>query len=295
MGSGNCATRKLSPLLGESLAIEQLRNFIVGVSLLREPVLLLGREGTGKALAARKIHAVGHFSQAPFLLVCCGRYSEPELAHLLFDSRGDGLSSGLLQVTQRLSCYLSGLETLRPRIVRRLLEWLDSSRAAGEQGPRLLFGSLRSYEQLRDAGTIDSALLDQLGRYRYQIPPLSERLEDIPILSHYQLWLCTQTAEYESRWQEFQRLVLPRLLTYAWPGNVRELNDVVAHFCASGAMAIRADEVELSTVAAVESLRRQFAEWHRELVRSFELERLGGPSDLALPGLRTAERLKDHV
>ena len=53
------AARKICPLLGESFAIEELRDFIVGVSILSDPVLITGESGTGKALAASKIHAVG--------------------------------------------------------------------------------------------------------------------------------------------------------------------------------------------------------------------------------------------
>ncbi|MCA8962703.1 MAG: sigma 54-interacting transcriptional regulator, partial [Planctomycetes bacterium] len=88
---------KISPLLGESAAIEQLRDFIVGVSLLHRPVLLTGDEGTGKELAARKIHAVGRTASSPFVIVPCDRLTESEIDELLFDLAGDGESTGILR------------------------------------------------------------------------------------------------------------------------------------------------------------------------------------------------------
>jgi len=225
------AVKKLSPLLGESPAIENLREFIVGVSLLDLPVLLLGDSGTGKDLAARKIHAVGRTARAPFVKANPELLNESEFEELLFDSMGDGRESGVLRSRLGSTCYIPGVEQLSPHISRELLRHLMDDRYRGESSCRLLFGSEYSFDDLRSGGLVEAALLEQISRLKLAILPLRERVEDIPILCHYQIWLNTAQADYDACWIHFRDNVLPGLMKYPWPGNVGELEELMHAYC----------------------------------------------------------------
>ena len=102
--------RKVSPLLGESVAIERLRDFVVGVSLIGGPVLLSGGVGTGKDLSARKIHAVGRTARAPYIRVSCRRFRESELEFLLFGNNDKHGCGGLLGSRSGSTCQISSAE-----------------------------------------------------------------------------------------------------------------------------------------------------------------------------------------
>ena len=144
--------RRVSPLLGESTAIEELRDFIVGVSLRCDPVLLTGDAGTGKGLAAQKIHAVGCASRAPFMRVTCKRFETHEIERLLFGREPDGHASGILGSRSGSTCYLAGIEYLPPRISTLLGEYLASAESRQPGRPRLLCTSRFGLQDLLNHG-----------------------------------------------------------------------------------------------------------------------------------------------
>lgn len=256
---------EICPLLGESSAIEGLRDFIVGVSLIHQPVLILGAKGTGKSLAARKIHAVGRTAQAPFIHVDCSTTDERDLEEILFDPCGDGVMTGVLHSKVGATCYLSHVESLSPLLERALLRHVLDHRNEGDRCTRLIFGSHYEYGDLAEGELIDPALFELISRYRTVIPPLRERVEDIPILCHYQLWLRMPNEKYPAAWESFQREMLPCLIHYPWPGNVDELNQLVRSYCDE--QAHEALEEIGPELDAAEYLARQFRRWAQEFER----------------------------
>ncbi|MEM7167304.1 MAG: sigma 54-interacting transcriptional regulator, partial [Planctomycetota bacterium] len=267
------ALRKASPLLGDSPAIKELRDFIVGVSLLTEPVLLTGPSGTGKSLSARKIHAVGRTARAPFIRVGCEQFTESELDKLLFD--GDDLQDlgGLLGSRSGGTCYLSGIEKLPPSIVERLTQYLAASRKCEEQ-PRLIFSSRFPREELLEDNLVDATFVELASPFHIWIPPLRDRIEDIPVLCSYQLWMNTPVADYEGRWSCFQEDVLPSLISYPWPGNVNELNGVVRNYCDDEAVSFSVPElVDIpDEVPASEFFAQQLEIFYAELLGVLETD-----------------------
>lgn len=275
------ALRKASPLLGDSPAIKELRDFIVGVSLLTEPVLLTGPPGTGKSLSARKIHAVGRTARAPFIRVGCEQFTEAELDKLLFD--GDDLNDlgGLLGSRSGGTCYLSGIDNLPPTIIERLTQYLVGSRKSEEQ-PRLIFSSRFAREELMDEGVLDGTFVELCSPFHIWIPPLRDRIEDIPVLCSYQLWMNTPVADYEGRWSCFQEDVLPSLLSYPWPGNVNELNGVVRNYCDDDE--VEFDVPELAPVpdemSAAEYFAQQLETFYAELLGALDRDSQGGETQI---------------
>ncbi len=278
-------SHKLSPLLGESAAIEQLRDFIVGVSLLNRPVVLFGDEGTGKELAARKIHAVGRTAHAPFEIADCTQLTERELEERLFACEDATIRAGLLQRDDSATVYLAHIEHASPWLLRELLRFLLDDRQGLEATPRLVFGSEFSYEELIGGDVLDLAFIDAISQIRVTIPPLRERVEDIPILCHYQMWLHTDSTELDERWEDFKENVLPGLMHYPWPGNVNELNALIHEFCTG----VVDYDVEYESEVCRESisdpaafLAGEFERCHAELIETLHIEQALGRVDMVL-------------
>lgn len=285
---------KVAPLLGESYAIEELRDFIVGVSILNDPVLFTGESGTGKGLAASKIHAVGRFACEGHTKIVCSRFQEFELERTLFGH--DGGPQGVLESGRASTCYISGIEHLGPRVTKLLVNHLMRQEKHPDEGPRLIFGSRIELEDMTGGRWVDPAFLDLVSRYHMRIPPLHERIEDIPILCNYQIWLHTPSEEYDERWDEFREFVLPDLLTYPWPGNVTELNDVVRTYCglpvgeAQGGTGA-SGPVTVDAFYLAETLRGL----HEEFLALLHLERLTGRHDLVLGRHPTRQLPRDDA
>ncbi len=273
--------KKVSPLLGESTAIEELRDFIVGVSLRSDPVLLTGDSGTGKGLAAKKIHAVGCASRAPFLKVSCERFSEPELDRLLFG--GDGASeAGLLGSCEGSTCYLAGVEYLPPALATRGQGC--RLRQPGTGRKRLVFSSRFRLDELMEATVYQRDFLELVSTYHMRIPPLRERVEDIPILSNYQIWLQSADEDFEEIRGAFEEELLREMLAYPWPGNVKELNSFIRAFCGIE-KAGSEDGASDTAVAEVPALflKRAFEELFEDLQENLALEVASYRHDLVLP------------
>ncbi|MGE3163391.1 MAG: sigma 54-interacting transcriptional regulator [Planctomycetota bacterium] len=282
------ALHKASPLLGDSLAIQELRDFIVGVSLLDDPVLLTGAQGTGKELAARKIHAVGRTARAPFQSIRCDQVASADVETILF---GSPSAAGLLGQSAGGTCYLAGVEHLSFALMQRLSRHLIEPSVPSVDGysarTRLILGSCFELRELQEGCFLDASFLDLVSCYHIDIPRLRDRLEDVPILCSYQIWLHCAGAEYERCWEGFRDEVLPDLLSYSWPGNVAELNDVVASYCRGELRELGAEACAAVPRAAAghhEALyvARCLDDLHQELLSVIELEQLTGRHDLLL-------------
>ena len=276
--------RRVSPLLGESSAIEELRDFIVGVSLRCDPVLLTGDAGTGKGLAAQKVHAVGCTSRAPFMRVSCQRFQTHEIEQLLFGREPGGRRSGILGSRSGSTCYLAGIEYLPPPISSLLGEYLVSGESRQPGRPRLLCSSRFDLQDLMNHGLHDSRFLDAISTYHMRIPPLRERPEDIPVLSSYQIWLRTPEDEYEGCWQAFEEDLLDDMLSYPWPGNVTELNGFVKAFCRNSGKRFRlSGGGPMEGASQARFLREELEDFYQELLDQLALESLSGRGDIVLP------------
>ncbi|MEE8141599.1 MAG: sigma 54-interacting transcriptional regulator [Planctomycetota bacterium] len=296
MGRVTGTLRKIAPLLGESTAVECLREFIVGVSLLPQPVLLTGESGTGKGLAARKIHAVGRTARLPFIKISCANLATEELEQLLFGGVEGGQLSGVLRLEEGSTCYLSGVECMPNSLVKLLYEYLLAN--SDKEGPRLIFSSELPFHDLLEGRILDSRFLELISVYHMCISPLRERVEDIPVLCHYQVWLNTTAEEYSHCWERFEKEILPEMLSYPWPGNVAELIEVISEYCALEKDQLSresSDALQNPEHAMQEFLREEFEQLYQELLLHLELEDLTGRTDLVLhPGL-DGKNYREHA
>jgi two-component system response regulator AtoC len=176
-----------------------------------------GESGSGKATAARTLHALGPAASGIFLPCPVTQFFE-QLPAVIRESR-DG------------TLLLTHLEDLSPALQLRLLDflqWLDHQHARHmpDSAPRqVFFSSNLPVRKLVSAFSLRIDLANRLTVIRFTVPPLRERREDVPLLAAYFAQRFSATHNKPVRGLGPQ--ALPRLLTHSWPGNVRELESVI--------------------------------------------------------------------
>lgn len=264
---GNGAAAAAAPvdpawgLLGESVAMDRLRTEIARAGPSRMHVLVQGESGTGKELVASALHAASG-RPGRFVAVNCGALPEELLASELFGhERGsftgaDRRHLGLVEQAAHGTLFLDEVGEMSPRLQVYLLRMIENARftrvGGSEELPvtaRIIAATHRSADP--SAGFLRHDLYYRLAEYPIVVPPLRERLEDVPLLAR-------RFAEEANREHGCDRELDPAwlgsLATHSWPGNVRQLRACVRRaFIASGGGPIRLEagmESPLETVAA---------------------------------------------
>jgi transcriptional regulator with PAS, ATPase and Fis domain len=217
----------------------RLRKLIQTVGASDAPVLVGGETGTGKELVARAIHAASARRDQSFVAVNCAALSENLLAAELFGSeRGayTGATSarpGLFVAAHGGTLFLDEVGDMPPAMQKALLRVLETAevRAVGAAhtrcvNVRLIAASHRDLAQLVQAGSFREDLLFRLEVVRVVVPPLRDRLDDVPLLCERLLRDTRQRYNLPERRLSADALAALRLRR--WPGNVRELRHVLA-------------------------------------------------------------------
>lgn len=227
---------RASSILGTSPVIESVKTLIRQVAAASIPVLVLGDTGTGKELVARAIHGESPRRSEPFTTISCAAIPEPLLEAELFGYRRGAFSGaerdhdGLLVATGGGTILLDEISELPVTLQAKLLRVLDSRQVrplgdAEERSvdARFLFATNQDLSESVEDGTFRSDLYYRIKTFEIRVPPLSERLEDLPLLvEHFR----RQVAE-SGEAAMFDSSALRALAGYSWPGNVRELHNVV--------------------------------------------------------------------
>lgn len=177
------------------------------------PVLLLGERGAGKSHAALLVHTLGDRRSRPFIEVACADRSVAELARELL---GDGLldGAGAVERARGGTLYLDGVDRLAPSIQARLL------RLVRDPSTEIRWMASLTRSPGSPDTTLRSDLLEELRQVEVRIPPLRERLDELPALVRSLLGGLTRRTASPG--------ALDALGRHAWPGNVRELTQVLA-------------------------------------------------------------------
>jgi two-component system response regulator GlrR len=225
-------------LLGTSQKISELRERIARIAPSDATVLLLGESGTGKELAARTLHALSPRRSAPFLAVNCGALPEPLLESELFGHvRGaftgairdkDGLFAAARGGTLFLDEIGDAPLAVQVRLLRVLQEReitpVGASRSI-DVDVRLVAATHRDLRAEMEAGRFREDLFYRLHVVPLTMPPLRERLEDVPLLA--ELFLARSASRHGLGTPHLSAEALRLLLAHDWPGNVRELANVI--------------------------------------------------------------------
>ena len=231
-------------LVGESQVMETVRHAVLRAAASPFPVLIEGESGSGKELVARAIHATSARRARRFCALNCAAITDDLVeAELFGHTRGafTGAVSerlGLFEEAQGGTLFLDEVAELSARVQAKLLRTLQEGevRRVGESSTRkvdarIVAATNRPLASEATAGRFRTDLRYRLDVLRITIPPLRERLEDIPpLVRHTWSVLATRTGSRAV----LSPSALSMLGSYDWPGNVRELQNVLASVMVAG-------------------------------------------------------------
>jgi DNA-binding NtrC family response regulator len=245
-------------LPGISRAARDVNALIERVAAASSPVLLEGESGVGKGVIARLIHKRSPRSKAPFVDLNCAGLSKELLESELFGHERGAFTSatttkqGLFEVAANGTLFLDEIGEMEPSIQARLLKAIEDRKFRRVGGVRDLQADFRlvaaTNRVLKDevaAGRFRKDLYYRLNVVTLHIPPLRERVEDIPLLVHE----LTNRLAAEMGKRAAPRVsdrALRKLSEYHWPGNVRELRNVLERaMLVSGDEELRIEDLNL--------------------------------------------------
>ncbi|HET7753719.1 MAG TPA: sigma-54 dependent transcriptional regulator [Anaeromyxobacteraceae bacterium] len=234
-------------LIGGSARMREVRAALRDAAGVSATVLLTGRSGTGKEVAARAIHFEGPRAAGPFVPVNCPAIPESLFESAMFGHRRGAFTgavdthAGFVEQASGGTLFLDEVGEIPLGQQAKLLRVLQEGQVTPVGGSRpiqtdvrVIAATNRDLEAMVASGGFREDLFYRLNVLRIELPPLSERLEDVPALAEH---LLLEVARDDgSPALGFTEAALDALARYHWPGNVRELRNAVerAHLAARG-------------------------------------------------------------
>lgn len=225
-------------IISRNSAMEDIFGQIRKISDLKTTVLILGESGTGKEFVASAIHRNGNRAKKPFVAVNCGAIPENLLESVLFghvrgaftDAAGD--QAGLFEEADGGTLFLDEIGEMPLALQVKLLRVLQEEEirrvGAGSSrkiNVRVVSATSRDLESDVRSGRFREDLYFRLNVFSIQLPPLRERVEDIPLLAEY--FLSKNASAMERPPVRIAPEAMRYLIAYGWPGNIRELENVI--------------------------------------------------------------------
>ena len=227
-----------SGIVAQSQAMHAILSDIEEVAPSNAAVLITGETGVGKELVARVIHMRSEQSQGPFIAVNCGAQTETLLESELFGHERGAFTGavkarrGLLEMANNGTLFLDEIGEISPKMQVNLLRALEEKKIQRVGGARpiethfrLISATHRDLQQLRREALFREDFFYRINVFTIHIPPLRERVEDIPILADF--FLQKYNQETRKRIEGFTQNALAILKSHSWPGNARELRNVI--------------------------------------------------------------------
>ena len=231
-------SKPFAEIIGKSPAIQEVFTLTDKVAKTDANVLILGENGTGKELIARAIHQRSLRKENSFVSVDMGAITETLFESELFghkkgaftDARED--RPGRFELANGGTLFLDEIGNLSLALQGKLLSALQSrqvtrvgSNHATPVDIRLICATNMPLHKMVQEGTFRQDLLYRINTVEIRVPPLCERVEDIPLLAQHYL------NHYAKKYHKSVKLITPeamdRLKRYAWPGNIRELQHAI--------------------------------------------------------------------
>lgn len=229
---------KPNVLVGENNEMRKVFSLVNTIASNDTCVLLTGESGTGKEHVARAIHVNSHRKYNPFSTVNCGAVTEQILERDMFGHEKDALagihfkSRGKFESTCGGTIFLDEITSVPPKIQFDLLRVLETKQIQRIGGTdiiscdfRLIAATNKSLEELVKSGSFREDLYYKINVFPIVIPPLRERVDDIPLLADH--FLETFSKSMNKGGKCFSQAAMDFLMNYEWPGNVRELENAV--------------------------------------------------------------------
>jgi len=230
--------RDVPPFIAESKTMEPVLHIMERVGPSDANVLITGEHGTGKEVVARWLHAVSPRAKNSLVAVNAGGFSEGVFESELFghvkgaftDAKTDRV--GCFELADRGTLFLDEIANISLQQQAKLLRVLETgeiqrvgSSKIRKVDVRVLSATNANLGEAVGAGDFREDLLYRLNTVEIRLPPLRDRLEDIPLLANH--FLKKQAARYGTEVEGFSDEALQALLAHSWPGNVRELEHSV--------------------------------------------------------------------
>jgi len=228
----------MGTIVGADAGFREVMNRVEQVAGTDAPVLLLGETGTGKEVVARAIHEQSRRRQGPMQRVNCGAIPPGLVDSELFGHQRGSFTgavasrAGWFERADGGTLFLDEVGELPPAAQVRLLRVLQEGtlERVGGQHPikvnvRMVAATHQFLDQMVQAGTFREDLWYRISVFPIRLPPLRERLRDIPALAAHFAWHAGTRIGGQPLTPSPADLEL--LASYAWPGNVRELASVI--------------------------------------------------------------------
>lgn len=226
-------------VIGESTALNRALDHLSRLAVIERPILVVGERGTGKEIAANRLHFLSERWQAPFIKLNCASLPETLLDSELFGYEPGAFTGARKSHTGRFeradqgTLFLDELGTMPMALQEKLLrviEYGEFERVGGSEtikvNVRIVGATNADLRKMAEDGLFRWDLLDRLSFDVVHMPPLRQRDRDIDLLAeHFAIRFAA-----ESGWHHFlgfSNTVKETFHRYHWPGNVRELKNVI--------------------------------------------------------------------
>jgi transcriptional regulator with GAF, ATPase, and Fis domain len=227
-----------SGISGSSRRMQEIFQLLEMVAPSEATVLLLGETGTGKELVAQAIHRNSHRADGPFVLVNCAALPETLLESELFGHERGAFTGAINRKDGRFllahhgTLFLDEIGELSLSIQAKILRVLQAREFEPLGGNRtlkvdvrIIAATNRDLEKMVREGQFRDDLYYRLNVFLLVLPPLRERLDDLPLLANFFL------KKYGEKYRRGTIALAPEALQvfrqYPWPGNIRELENVI--------------------------------------------------------------------
>lgn len=268
-------------IIGETAAIQTLRDTIAQVADTQADILLFGETGTGKELVARSLHEQSSRREQNFVAINCGAVPENLIESELYGHEkgaftgADSRRVGKFEHAQGGTLFLDEIESMpmqaQIRLLRVLQERVIERIGSNELIPldiRVIAATKIDLKQAAAEGKFRQDLYYRLNIVTLTIPPLRERREDIPALFHH--FLLVAAARYGKAATALTASDVQSLLSHDWPGNVRELRNAAERYVLLGKLAQFAESHEPKSKLL--GLNEQVAEFEKSLLEQTLIE-----------------------
>jgi DNA-binding NtrC family response regulator len=225
-------------LVGNSEAMQQVFREIESVAQSNASVIITGESGTGKELVARAIHANSPRKFFPMVSVHCGALSESLLESELFGHEKGAFTGavynrkGRFEMADSGTIFLDEIATISPKMQVELLRVLETKsfvRVGGNKEItsdfRVICATNRDLKTMVEKGLFREDLFYRLNVVNINVPPLRDRIEDIPLLVEY--FIRKYCASMNRPVMTIESAALKRLEEFPFPGNIRELENMI--------------------------------------------------------------------
>ena len=227
-------------IIGSSPAILRIKEIIHQIAPTDCNVLISGESGTGKELAARLIHTSSDRGNAPFVAFNCASFNEELIDNELFGHEKDAYTgasaqkAGLLEAANGGTVFLDEIGDMPLSMQIKLLRVIQEREVlrVGSTTPvsidvRIIAATAKNLKAAADAGDFRYDLFFRLNVVNILLPGLTERREDIPLLSYHMLEKCRKKTK--KRIRAISEDAMNLIKNYTFPGNIRELENILEH------------------------------------------------------------------